>query len=317
MHIITGGAGFIGSNLVRMLIDRTGDDVVVVDNLSNGHKFVNLADLGIADYLDKNEFIERLQTDSGFARDVQSVSHQGACSVTTEWDGEYMMRNNFTYSKYLLHHCLQHRIPFIYASSAAVYGGTSEFVESPENERPLNVYGYSKLLFDQYVRRLSKPGSQIVGLRYFNVYGPREQHKGSMASVAFHFNNQIRSDGEVRLFEGSAGYGNGEQQRDFVFVDDVCEVNLWFLENPDASGIFNCGTGKAQTFNDVANAVVNWHGTGKIRYIPFPDGLRDAYQSYTQADLGKLRAAGCDVEFAGVEAGVKSYLDTLSADSAC
>ena len=313
MHIVTGGAGFIGSNLVQTLIEQTGDDVVVVDDLSDGHKFVNIADLAIADYLDKDEFIELLLTDAGFATGVSSILHQGACSVTTEWDGEYMMRNNFAYSKHLLHHCQEHEIPFIYASSAAVYGGTSEFVESPENELPLNVYGYSKLLFDQYVKRLDKPRSQIVGLRYFNVYGPREQHKGSMASVAYHFNGQIQSDGELRLFEGSGGYAAGEQQRDFVFVDDVCRVNLWFLEHPDKSGIFNCGTGKAQTFNDVANAVIAWHGRGKIRYIPFPEGLKGAYQSYTQADLGQLRAAGCGVEFADVATGVSSYLDTLSA----
>ena len=312
MHIVTGGAGFIGSNLVHQLIERTGDAVVVVDDLSDGHKFANLADLAIADYLDKDEFIERLQQGNGFSSGVSSILHQGACSVTTEWDGEYMMRNNFGYSKYLLQHCQKHDIPFIYASSAAVYGGTGQFTESAENELPLNVYGYSKLLFDQYVRRLTKPSSQIVGLRYFNVYGPREQHKGPMASVAFHFNNQLLGDAEVRLFEGSGGYGDGEQQRDFVFVDDVCNVNLWFLEHPDRSGIFNCGTGKAQSFNDVANAVISWHGRGKIRYIPFPEGLREAYQSYTQADLGALRAAGCPVEFASVEDGVKSYLDTLS-----
>jgi len=313
MHIVTGGAGFIGSNLVRMLIEHTGDDVVVVDDLSDGHKFVNIADLAIADYLDKGDFIERLQTDAGFAKGVSSILHQGACSITTEWDGEYMMRNNFEYSKHLLHHCQEHKIPFIYASSAAVYGGASEFAESPDNELPLNVYGYSKLLFDQYVRRLKKPQSQIVGLRYFNVYGPREQHKGSMASVAFHFNSQVLSDGELRLFAGSGGYGDGEQQRDFVFVDDVCRVNLWFLDHPGIHGIFNCGSGKAQTFNDVANAVIAWHGRGAIRYIPFPEGLKDAYQSYTQADLEQLRSAGCGVEFAEVASGVSAYLDTLSA----
>ena len=312
MHIVTGGAGFIGSNLVRMLIERTGDDVVVVDDLSNGHKFVNIADLAIADYLDKDEFIERLQADRGFADGVDSIMHQGACSATTEWDGEYMMRNNFSYSKFLLHHCQEHRIPFIYASSAAVYGGAADFVEAPANELPLNVYGYSKLLFDQYVRRVSQPNSQIVGLRYFNVYGPREQHKGSMASVAYHFHKQVNSDGELRLFEGSGGFADGEQERDFVFVDDVCNVNLWFLEHTGVSGIFNCGTGKAQSFNDIANAVIACHGRGEIRYIAFPDGLKEAYQSYTQADLGNLRATGCDIEFADVETGVRSYLDTLS-----
>ena len=313
MHIVTGGAGFIGSNLVRALLERGHDDVIVVDDLSDGHKFVNIADLDIADYLDKDEFLERLATDTTFAGAIKAILHQGACSTTTEWDGRYMMRNNYSYSQTLLHHCLKTSTPYIYASSAAVYGASPEFTEHPDNEKPLNVYGYSKLQFDRYVRRVAaKPTSQVVGLRFFNVYGPREQHKGSMASVAFHFNNQLIDDGEVRLFEGSGGYGDGEQRRDFVYVDDVCNVNLWFLDNPGTSGIFNCGTGRAQTFNDVANAVIDWHGRGKIHYIPFPAHLEGAYQSYTQADLDALRATGCDVEFRPVEAGVRDYLDQLS-----
>jgi len=210
----------------------------------------------------------------------------------------------------VLTQCLEHRIPFIYASSAAVYGASTSFAEAPANELPLNVYGYSKLQFDRYVRHhVSRPASQVVGLRYFNVYGPREQHKGAMASVAFHFNNQVREDGEVRLFEGTDGYPDGGQQRDFVYVDDICALNLWFLEHPDVSGIFNAGTGRAQTFNDVANAVLAWHGTGRIRYIPFPPHLAGAYQSFTQADLGQLRATGCDVEFRDVAHGVRNYLD--------
>jgi ADP-L-glycero-D-manno-heptose 6-epimerase len=313
MHIVTGGAGFIGSNLVRRLGEKTGDDIVVVDDLSDGHKFVNIADLNIADYLDVEDFAYLLDSDPGYLDQVQSVFHEGACSATTEWDGRYMMRNNYGYSKNLLHHCLDKNIPFIYASSAAVYGGADAFVELPANELPLNVYGYSKLLFDQYVRRISSnAGQQIVGLRYFNVYGPREQHKGSMASVAFHFNNQLLQDDEVRLFTGSGGYADGEQRRDFVFVEDICALNLWFLEHRDVSGIFNAGTGKAQSFNDVADAVIDWHGKGKKTYIPFPDHLKGAYQSYTEADLGKLRKAGCNIEFHDVATGVKSYLDTLA-----
>jgi ADP-L-glycero-D-manno-heptose 6-epimerase len=314
MHVITGGAGFIGSNLVRALIDRGHDDIVVVDDLQDGHKFVNIAEFAIADYLDKDDFLERFDADRAFAKSIRAILHEGACSATTEWDGRYMMRNNYGYSQRLLHHCLEHQTPYIYASSAAVYGASQTFVESVENELPLNVYGYSKLQFDRYVRRVAaNPGSQVVGLRYFNVYGPREQHKGSMASVAFHFNNQIVADGETRLFEGSGGYGDGEQIRDFVYVDDVCDLNLWFLDNPDVSGIFNAGTGRAQSFNDVARAVIAWHGKGKIRYIPFPEHLEGAYQSFTQADLTRLRAAGCDVEFRKVESGVKDYLDQLAA----
>ena len=313
MYIVTGGAGFIGSNIVKALNATSGEPVIVVDDLTDGHKFQNLADLAIADYLDKDEFIERLEVDADFLKNCRGVLHQGACAVTTEWDGRYMMENNYAYSRELLHSCLASNVPFIYASSAAVYGGSRTFDESPANELPLNVYGYSKLLFDRYVHRVAaRPESQVVGLRYFNVYGPREQHKGSMASVAFHFNNQVVADGEARLFEGSGGYGDGEQLRDFVYVDDVCNVNLWFLDNPGVSGVFNAGTGRAQSFNDVANAVIGWHGRGRIRYIPFPPHLEGAYQSYTQADLGNLREAGCDVEFRPVETGVRDYLDQLS-----
>jgi ADP-L-glycero-D-manno-heptose 6-epimerase len=312
MHVVTGGAGFIGSNLVRILFDRTGDDVVVVDDLTDGHKFANIAGLPVADYLDKNEFLDSLS--SRFSSGVQSVFHQGACSITTEWDGRYMMQNNYTYSKTLLHHCLAHGIPFTYASSAAVYGGSGQFAENAANELPLNVYGYSKLLFDRYVRRrlAAEPEAQVVGLRYFNVYGPQEQHKGAMASVAWHFNRQLADDGEIRLFEGSGGFTDGEQRRDFVYVDDVCAVNLWFLQHPEVSGVFNVGTGHSQSFNDVANAVIAWHGNGRIRYIPFPDQLAGAYQSFTEADLTRLRKVGCEVDFRSVEAGVRAYLDRLA-----
>jgi ADP-L-glycero-D-manno-heptose 6-epimerase len=312
MYVVTGGAGFIGSNLVRHLLEETGEGVVVVDDLSDGRKFANIADLSIADYLDKDEFIQQL--DRGFSSGVKAVLHQGACSVTTEWDGRYMMRNNYTYSKRLLHHCLASDIPFVYASSGAVYGAADDFRELPQNEHPLNVYGYSKLLFDQYVRRLLPQAKcQVVGLRYFNVYGPREQHKGPMASVAWHFHRQLLGDNEIRLFEGSGGFGNGEQKRDFVYVDDVCDVIQWFLENRRVSGIYNVGTGRAQTFNDVGNAIIKWHGRGRIRYIPFPQELAEAYQNYTQADLSALRNAGCDVEFMSVEDGIGAYLEFLSA----
>ena len=311
MYIVTGGAGFIGSNLVKRMLNAGYDDIVVVDDLTDGHKFVNIADLDIADYMDRDDLLERMDADPGFVNGVEAILHQGACSETTEWDGRYMMQNNYDYSKRLMHHCMNGDIPFIYASSAAVYGAAPEFVEHPDNEVPLNVYGYSKLQFDRYVRRI-KPQSQVVGLRYFNVYGPREQHKASMASVAFHFNNQVIDDGEARLFEGWDDYEDGEQLRDFVYVDDVCDVNLWFLEHAGESGIFNCGTGAAQTFNDVANAVIDWHGDGEISYIPFPEHLKGAYQSFTEADLSALRATGCDVEFRGVAEGVEAYLDQIA-----
>ena len=312
MHIVTGGAGFIGRNLVCALIERGCDDVVVVDDLTDGRKYVNISNLPIADYLDKDEFLERLSTDKRFAKNISAILHQGACSDTSEWDGRFMMQNNYSYSRTLLHHCLENKTQYIYASSAAVYGGSSEFVEDPLFEKPLNVYGYSKIQFDRYVRRVAANSqSQVVGLRYFNVYGPHEQHKGSMASVAYHFNTQIGEDGAARLFKGTDGYADGEQLRDFVYVDDVCNVNLWFLDHPDASGIFNTGTGQAQSFNDVANAVIAWHGKGQIRYVPFPEHLEGAYQSFTRADLTQLRLSGCDVEFRSVADGVKDYLDQI------
>lgn len=311
MIIVTGAAGFIGSNIVHQLNACGYDDILAVDCMTDGHKFINLVDARIADYMDKDEFLAKVKGEYDWGN-VEGVFHEGACSATTEWDGKYMLDNNFTYSKILLHYCLVRKIPFIYASSAAVYGASDIFVEDPKFEKPLNLYGYSKMLFDQYVRRLNpEPKSQVVGLRYFNVYGPREAHKGSMASVAFHLNNQLKEVDMVALFEGSGGYGNGEQQRDFVHVEDIAKLNLWFLDNQRVSGIFNAGTGRAQTFNDVAQAVIAAHKTGGIKYIPFPEHLKGHYQNYTQADLTKLRAAGYEGVFLNVEEGVKQYMNWL------
>jgi ADP-L-glycero-D-manno-heptose 6-epimerase len=321
MIIVTGGAGFIGANIVKTLNEQGRTDIIVVDDLSDGKKFYNLSDCDIADYLDKDDFIQRVQLDDGILDDVEVIFHEGACSSTTEWDGKFMMENNYEYSRILLHACLEEKIPFLYASSAAVYGGSAVFREERSHEKPLNVYGYSKWQFDQYVRQLqaTRPDlfqSQVVGFRYFNVYGPREQHKGSMASVAFHFNNQIKDTGVCKLFGGSAGYGDGEQRRDFVFVGDVVKVNLWFMANPDKSGIFNLGTGQCQSFNDVADAVVQWHAahgtTGNKQYVPFPDHLKGAYQSFTEADISKLRDAGYQEAFADVATGVSLYMDWLN-----
>ena len=313
MIIVTGGAGFIGSNIVKGLNERGRDDVIVVDDLKDGIKFLNLVDCEILDYLDKDEFIRRVEADT-LGGQVEAIFHEGACSATTEWDGHYMMNNNYEYSKTLLHYCLDHKAAYLYASSASVYGGGSVFSESRDHESPLNVYGYSKFLFDQYVRRLL-PGvtCQISGFRYFNVYGPREQHKGSMASVAYHLHQQLKAGENPRLFEGCDGYGNGEQRRDFIHIDDVVDVNLWFLDNPDKSGIVNLGTGRCQSFNDVANAVIAWHGTGELEYIPFPDHLRGRYQSFTEADMSALHALGYDKPFRSVEQGVPLYMDWLKA----
>ncbi len=313
MIIVTGGAGFIGANIVKGLNERGREDILVVDNLSNGVKFKNIADCEILDYMDKEDFIEFVRAGKAFPERVEAIFHEGACSSTTEWDGRYMMRNNYEYSKTLLHYCLDNNVSYLYASSASVYGDGRTFKETREHEEPLNVYGYSKFQFDQYVRRLMPTAqNQIVGFRYFNVYGPREQHKGSMASVAFHFNNQVKESGQLKLFEGCDGYANGEQRRDFVYVGDVTDVNLWFLDNPDKSGIFNLGTGRSQTFNDVANAVINWHGKGSIEYIPFPEHLKGRYQSFTEADIAALREVGYDKPFKSVEEGVNAYLDILN-----
>jgi ADP-L-glycero-D-manno-heptose 6-epimerase len=312
MFIVTGGAGFIGSNIVKALNDRGIDDILVVDNLTNGRKMLNIADLDIADYMDKAEFLEVITGNRTLGR-VEAVFHEGACSATTEWDGRFIMENNYAYSKALLHWCDRHKAQYLYASSASVYGAGQVFREARENEHPINMYAYSKFQFDQYVRRfMPAAGSQIVGFRYFNVYGPREQHKGAMSSTAFHFHNQVSDTGVAKLFSGTDDYADGEQRRDFVYVDDAVDVNLWFLDRPQLSGIFNLGTGRSESFNDMANAVIKWHDRGEIEYIPFPDHLRGAYQSFTRADIGALRAAGYDREFRTVEVGVRDYLDCLS-----
>ena len=321
-YVVTGAAGFIGSNLVKGLNERGITDIIAVDNLSHAGKFVNLDDCEIADYFDQDDFLKTVD-EGAFDHALAAVLHQGACSDTTESDGRYMMRNNYDYSRALLEHCAEKKVPFIYASSAAVYGASETFRESRECEAPLNVYGYSKLLFDQHVRR-TLPGrsAPIVGLRYFNVYGPNEAHKGRMASVALHAYQQLHAEGRVKLFVGSDGYRDGEQRRDFIYVDDVVAVNLWFLGRRDVSGVFNCGTGSAQTFNRLAAAVVNAvHGTHAmlqdlvakrlIEYVPFPPALVGKYQSFTEADLTRLRAAGYPGEFRNVEQGVAAYVAQL------
>lgn len=330
--IVTGAAGFIGSNLVKALNERGHTDIVAVDNLTKADKFLNLTDCEIADYMDKRDFRQRLQKGL-LPGKVEAILHQGACSDTMEHDGVYMMDNNYRYTLELFEFAQAKGIPFLYASSAAVYGGSTQFVESRELEAPLNVYGYSKFLFDQVLRRWMKAGlkAPVVGFRYFNVYGFREQHKGRMASVAFHNFNQFREGGKVRLFGGYGGYEAGCQQRDFVSVEDVVKVNMHFLEKQGPSGVYNLGTGRAQTFNDVALSTLNSLrqsqgqgvlslddavSAGHIEYVPFPDALKGKYQSYTQADLTQLRAAGYDGAFYTVEQGVSRYIQQLLARKA-
>jgi len=323
MIVVTGAAGFIGSNLVRGLNRRGFTDIMAVDDLTEGDKFVNLVDCQIADYLDKDVWRKRVV--SGDLHGIDAVLHQGACSDTTERNGRYMLDNNYRVTLELFEQCQVQRIPFIYASSAAVYGAGPQYVEDPACERPLNVYGYSKLLFDQVLRQRQTQGlsAPVVGLRYFNVYGPHEQHKGRMASVAFHNMNQFRREGHVRLFGAWDGYDDGGQRRDFISVDDVVAVNLHFLDHPEYAGIYNCGTGRAQPFNDVAVTVVNTlreadgHAAlpldelvaqGLLRYIPFPDDLKGRYQSYTQADVSHLRKAGFEAPMRNVQTGVAEYV---------
>jgi ADP-L-glycero-D-manno-heptose 6-epimerase len=327
--VVTGAAGFIGANIVKALNERGIDNIIAVDNLTLADKFRNLVDCDIADYFHKDDFRAALSA-GAFDGEIAAVFHQGACSNTMATDGRYVMDNNYRYSLDLLTYCQSESVPFIYASSAAVYGASDEFREDRSVEKPLNVYGYSKFLFDQAVRKQWDDNTaQVVGLRYFNVYGPRESHKGRMASVAFHFFNQFRETGVVGLFEGSGGFAAGEQRRDFISVDDVVGVNMWFFENPDRSGIFNCGTGASQTFNQMAVATVNAVRSaeggaaplgleelkveGIIRYVKFHEGLKEKYQSFTEADLTQLRECGYDSAFIDVEQGVGRYVQWLLA----
>ena len=325
--VVTGAAGFIGANLVKALNQRGIDNIIAVDNLAQAEKFPNLVDCDIADYFDKHAFLEQLIA-GVWDGQIDAILHQGACSDTMETDGRYMMENNFRFSVALLDWCQAHAVPLLYASSAAVYGGSTVFKEGRAFEKPLNIYGYSKFLFDQVLRRRIAEGltAQVAGFRYFNVYGARESHKGRMASVAFHNFNEYRATGKVRLFEGWDGYGDGAQSRDFVSVADVVKVNLHFLAHPEMSGIYNLGTGRAQPFNDIAAAVVNTCRTaqgqavltldairaaGLIEYIAFPDALKGKYQSFTQADISALRAAGYAADFLDVTAGVSRYVSAL------
>jgi ADP-L-glycero-D-manno-heptose 6-epimerase len=324
--VVTGAAGFIGANIIKALNDRGETDIVAVDNLTNGDKFRNLVDCEISHYMDKISFQESL-IGGGWEDEITAILHQGACSDTMEHNGKYMMENNYQYTLDVFQFCQENEVPFIYASSAAVYGGSTIFKEDRQYEKPLNVYGYSKCLFDQIVRQNAAAlTSQVVGFRYFNVYGPREQHKGRMASVAYHHFNQYQAEGKVKLFGGYDGYAAGEQQRDFISVEDVVKVNLHFLDHPEKSGIFNLGTGRAQSFNDVAVAVVNtcrakegkspltlteMVAQGVLEYTDFPEALKGKYQSFTQADMTNLREAGYIDSMYTVEEGVARYVEAL------
>jgi ADP-L-glycero-D-manno-heptose 6-epimerase len=315
MIIVTGAAGFVGSNLVRALNAAGRRDVIAVDDLTDGDRFRNLADCQIADYLDRDEF--RALVRRGLPGiPVEAILHQGACADTTESDGRLMMDVNYAYAKEVLHAALDRRAALVYASSASVYGLARRCVEEPACERPLNVYAYSKWQFDNYVRRLigSLPASAtVVGLRYFNVYGPREAHKGRMASMVWQLYRQLVETGVARLFSGTDGYADGEQRRDFVAVADVAAVNLHFaLASPPRRTIVNVGTGVARSFNDIARTLIARLGRGRIEYLPFPEALRGKYQSFTRADLTNLRAAGYAKPFLTLEQGIDQLLAELA-----
>ena len=314
MIIVTGGAGFVGSNIVKALNDKGRTDILVVDNLTNADKCRNLNGLKILDFVDKNDFADALRQGVYNYEEIDVIFHQGACSDTMEYNGRYMMKNNYEYSKILLHFCMDRKISFIYASSASVYGsGKSGFTEQSECEQALNVYAFSKLFFDRYVQRLLKNShSQIVGLRYFNVFGPQENHKGKMASMVYQMYNQIKKEGRIKLFKGIGDIDDGEQKRDFIYVKDCVNVNMFFFEDaPKVSGIFNCGTGTAHTFNQLAKGVINYMKKGEIEYVDFPQTLVGKYQDYTQADSGKLLAAGYDRGFTELNEAIFAYCKLL------
>jgi ADP-L-glycero-D-manno-heptose 6-epimerase len=329
MYIVTGGAGFIGSNVVHELNAHGITDILIVDNFANARKFQNLHGARYVDFLDKREFRRALKEGALEVEKVEAILHQGACSNTLEDDGVYMMDNNFEYTKDVLRYATAVNAPLVFASTAAVYGlsGPGHFTPTLENERPLNIYGYSKLAFDHYFRNelaLGRVPMTAVGLRYFNVYGPREQHKGRMASVMHHFMKQMREMGKVRLFGGTGGYADGEQRRDFVYVRDLARLNMFFAqigpyapaagEKPKQyQGVVNAGSGVASTFNEVADALMSVHGEVPIEYVPFPQDLEGRYQHFTQADLTGLRELGCDLEMTGLKAGVKETFATLDA----
>lgn len=311
-YIVTGGAGFIGSNIVKALNDRGINDILIVDDLTDGKKCLNLSDLDFDDYMDMYDFIKLIRSNQINRHIVKAVFHEGACSSTTEWDGKYLMDVNYQYSKDLLNWCINNDIQFSYASSASVYGNNTTFSEERCNENPLNMYAFSKFQFDQYVRRkINNSFSQIVGFRYFNVYGPREQHKNGMYSVVYHLYKQFHNDGKLKLFGEYDGYSAGEQKRDFIYIDDLVDAKLWFLDNPNKKGIFNLGTGKAESFKKIADSIIEYYDEGEIEYIPFPDHLKGKYQSFTESNNTSLRKIGYNKSFKNVSEGVNLYIEWL------
>ena len=310
---MTGGAGFIGSNIVAALNDRGEDEILVVDHLGTGDKWKNLADLKFFDYEHKDDFLVKLERGL-FDRGVSAVFHIGACSSTTELDADYLMANNYEYSKRLASRFAEREeVRFIYASSAATYGdgslGYSDEHDAVPALRPLNIYGYSKQLFDLWALKTGFL-NRAVGLKYFNVFGPNEYHKADMRSVAIRAYYQAKTTGRVRLFKSyRPDYSDGGQQRDFIYVKDAVRITLHFHDNPKIKGIFNAGTGMPRNFNDLAAAVCSALGKQTaIEYIDMPEGLEQRYQYYTAADTGKLKASGFDCRFTPLEEAIRDYI---------
>ena len=308
--IVTGGAGFIGSCVVRMLNDAGYKDIIIVDHICSTEKWHNLVNKSYTEYINRDDFPARL---SEFSGKVSHVIHMGACSATTERDFDFLYKNNFEFTKALWRFCAQEKISFIYASSAATYGsGEQGFDDKADIAvlRPLNGYGYSKQLFDLWAEKQQDAPVQHCGFKFFNVYGPNEYFKGSMASVIFHSYNQIKETGSVGLFKSyKKGYADGQQLRDFVYVKDICKVISFVMAHPEVSGLFNLGTGTARSFYDLCVCTFQAMGlTPNIRYIEMPESLRAKYQYYTQANVDKLRTAGYDGQFYSLEEGVRDYV---------
>ncbi|AKC60746.1 ADP-glyceromanno-heptose 6-epimerase [Blochmannia endosymbiont of Camponotus (Colobopsis) obliquus] len=317
MIIVTGGAGFIGSNLVKTLNKMQHKNILIVDHLKDNKKYINLTDLDFIDYIDKKDFIKKITNNNinyninnnkAFNNNIKVIFHKGACSSTITYNSMYVMKNNYQFSKILLNFCIKYKIPFIYASSAAVYGKTpKKFLEERQYEKPCNIYGCSKFFFDQYVRFISPQAkSPICGLRYFNVYGPRESHKNNMASIIYQLAKQINNKQNPKLFLGSENF-----KRDFIYIDDVIKINIWAWKN-NISGIFNCGTGQAQSFQSIANIILNFYKQNNLKYIPLPNIINKHYQTFTKADITKIRLAGYKQPFEKTTTNIVKYLHYLN-----
>ena len=312
MIIVTGGAGFIGSAFVWRLNREGIKDIIIVDQLGTDDKWKNLVGLTFTDYIHKDEFIEMAIADE-VPFEVSSVVHMGACSSTTERDADYLWENNYLYSRKVADWALRHNARFIYASSAATYGdGSSGFSDDHEiisRLKPSNMYGYSKQVFDLWVLK-NKLEKKMAGIKFFNVYGPNEYHKGDMVSVIYKAFHQIQETGKVCLFKSyKKEYPNGGQMRDFIYVKDCVNVMWWLLENPSVNGIYNLGTGRARTWNDLIAAVFSSMGRKtNIQYIEMPESLRNQYQYFTQAQMDKLKKTGCHVNFSSLEDSVRDYV---------